>query len=51
MLFFILHGERVLLYTDQRALQLMTKRNRANRQDSAQLTRRLHRLAHFNIST
>ena len=38
------------LYTDHQALEPLIKRNRSNRQYSAQLTRWLDRLTHFDIS-
>ena len=45
-----LYGNVVHLYTYYRALEPLNKRNRAYRQNSAQLTKWLDRLAHFDIS-
>ena len=47
---FYLYGEKVYLYTDHQALEPLIKRNRSNRQNSAQLTRWLDRLTHFDTS-
>ena len=47
---FYLYGKKVHLYTDRQALEPLIKRNRSNKQYSAQLTRWLHRLTHFDIS-
>ena len=47
---FYLNGKKVFLYTNHRALELLIKRNRCNKQYSARLTRWLDRLAHFDIS-
>ena len=47
---FYLYGKKVHLYTDHQALELLIKRNRSNKQNSARLTRWLDRLTHFDIS-
>ena len=47
---FYLHGEQLQLFSDHQALEPLLNRNEANKQYSAQLTRWLDRLNHFDIS-
>ena len=44
------YGKKVNLLTDHQALQPLLKRNRANKQYSARLTRWLYRLSHFDVN-
>ena len=44
------YGKRVNLLTDHQALQPLLKRNRAQKQYSARLTRWLDRLSHFDVN-
>ena len=45
-----LYGKQVQLFSNHQALEPLLKRNKANKQNSARLTRWLDRLNHFNIS-
>ena len=45
-----IYGKPIELLTDHQALEPLIKRNRANKTYSARLTRRLDRLAHFDIN-
>ena len=47
---FYLYGKQVQLFSDHQALEPLLKRNKANKQYSARLTRWLERLNHFDIS-
>ena len=47
---YYVYGKRVNLLTDHQALQPLLKRNRAHKQYSARLTRRLDRLRHFDVN-
>ena len=47
---FYLYGKKVNLFSDHQALEPMLKRNKANKQYSARLTRWLDRLNHFDIT-
>ena len=47
---FLLYGKQVQLYSDHQALEPLLKRNKANKQYSARLTRWLDRLNHFDIN-
>ena len=47
---FHLYGKQVQLFSDHQAMEPLLKRNKANKQNSAQLTRWLDRLNHFDIS-
>ena len=47
---FHLYGKQVRLFSDHQALEPLLKRNKANKQYSARLTRWLDRLNHFDIS-
>ena len=47
---FHLYGKQVQIFADHQALEPLRKRNKANEQYSANLTRWLNRLKHFDIS-
>ena len=47
---FHLYGKQVQLYSNHQALKPLLKRNKANKQYSARITRWLDRLNHFDIS-
>ena len=47
---FHLYGKQLQLFSDHQALEPLLKRNKANKQYSARLTRWLDRLNHFDIS-
>ena len=47
---FYLYEKKIYLYTNHQPLELLIKRNRSNKQNSARLTRWLDRLTHFDIS-
>ena len=46
---FHLYGKQVQLFSDHQALEPLLKKNKSNKQYSAQLTRWLDRLNHFDI--
>ena len=47
---FHLYGKQIQLFSDHQALEPLLKRNKANKQYSARITRWLDRLNHFDIS-